>query len=151
MKKILFVLAVFLLGVLAAPAAAAEDCETCAEVLVEPVPHHMIVKFIMQGKFGDDRMGLFTSFVNSLKEGSISFYMYVVSFSSGEHGNGHMSDSQLFSGSKNPTWTVPSCGFSADAGYVFSGWEIYGDVYQKGDKVVLTEFNTKAAAVWQTV
>ena len=162
MKKMLFVLAIFLLAAFfAGPAAAddtliispspVEDCETCTEVLIEPVSHDMVVKFIMLGKFGDDRMGLFTSFVSALKQSPVSFYMYTVSFSEGEHGNGRMSDSQMFSGSRNPAWTVPSCGFKADEGYAFSGWEIYGDVYQTGDRIVLTEYNTKATARWQMV
>lgn len=166
MKKMLFVLAVFLLGILACPAAAdeplrispapispapVEDCETCAEVLIEPVPLDMVVKFIMFGKFGDDKIGLLSSFVHALKEEPVSFYMYTVSFSAGEHGNGNMHDSQMLSADKNPTWTVPECRFSADYGYEFAGWEIYGNVYQKWDEIVLTEFYTDATALWQMV
>lgn len=151
MKKILFVLVIFLLGILGCPAAAADDCETCVEVLIEPVPHYMVVKFIIFEKFEGDKMELLSSFVRSLKDGSDVFYLYEISFSEGEHGNGHMSDLHMFSGSKNPTWTVSSYGFYADAGYAFSGWEIYGDVYQTGDRIVLIEYNTKATAVWQMV
>ncbi len=163
MKKMLFVFAVFLLAVLVCPAAADEPLiispapispapvEDCAEVLIEPVPLDMVVKFIMFGKFGDDRMGLLSSFVHALKEEPISFYMYSVSFSSGNHGKGNMHDSQMLSVEKNPTWTVPECRFSADYGYEFAGWEIYGNVYQKWDKIVLTEYETVATALWQEV
>ena len=84
MKKILCIFAVFLLAVLACPAAAdeplrispapispapVEDCETCAEVLIEPVPHEIVAKWIILGKFGEDRLGLFSSFVRALTMG----------------------------------------------------------------------------------
>ena len=81
----LFVLAVFLLALFVCPAAA-DEAETptmmppispapdCAEVLIEPVPHDLVVKWIILGKYGEDRLGLFFSFVNSLKEDPVSFY-----------------------------------------------------------------------------
>ena len=76
MKKMLFVLAVFLLGILACPAAADEPLRIspapaadCAEVLIEPVPHEIVAKWIILGKFGEDRLGLFSSFVRALTMG----------------------------------------------------------------------------------
>ena len=164
MKKMLFVLAVFLLGILACPAAAdeplrispapispapVEDCETCAEVLIEPVPLDMVVKFIMFGKFGDDKIGLLSSFVHALKEEPVSFYMYTVSFSPGYHGDGNMHDSQMLSAAKNPTWTVPECRFTAETGYVYAGWRIYENHVYPGEQIVLTEYNTIATAIWK--
>lgn len=164
MKKILCIFAVFLLAVLVCPAAAdepliispapispapAEDCELCAEVLIEPVPHDIVVKWIILGKFGEDRLGLFSSFVHTLKEGPMSFYMYSVSFSPGNHGKGNMNNSQMLSVDKNPTWIVPECRFTAETGYVYDGWMIYEKHVFPGEKIVLTEYNTIATAIWK--
>ena len=164
MKKMLFVLAVFLLGILACPAAAdeplrispapispapVEDCETCAEVLIEPVPHEIAAKWIILGKFGEDRLGLFSSFVRALKEEPVSFYLYVIEFDPGYHGVGEVYSTSLFSGSTNPPWKVPECRFTAETGYVYAGWKIYGNHVFPGEEIILTEYNTTVTAIWK--
>lgn len=162
MKKILGVLAVFLLAVLACPAAADEPLcispvpdDIRTEVLVEPVPYDVVVKWVLLGKYGEDKLGLLSSIVQNLKlkkepMGSpYVWYSYTVYFSAGEHGNGYMYDSYVLSVEKNPGWTVPVCRFSADEGYVFAGWEIYGNMYQRWETVILTEYETVATALWQ--
>lgn len=164
MKKMLFVLAVFLLAAFAGAAAAedmqvsqapispapVEDCKISTEVLIEPVPHYMVVKFIFQDRFGDDKMGLFASFVHALKEEPAAFYLYKVAFSPGDYGVGMPYETPFFSGVKDPKWLVPGCRFSGADGYVFSGWEIYGEIRNPGDVITLTEYESTAAAVWQT-
>ena len=166
MKKMLVVLSALLLALCICPAAAedgekvigplppipapwVEDCETCTEPLIEPVPHDRIVKWILQGKYGESRLSLLSSFVKSLKSDPVSFYMYVVSFDAGGHGTGVMHDASIFSGTPNPTWTVSQNGFSAEEGYVFDGWMIYENQVFPGEQIVLTEYNTKAAALWK--
>ena len=156
MKKMLFVLAVFLLAVLACPAAADEPLRIspapatdCAEVLIEPVPHDIVVKWIIFGKYGDDRLGLLSSFVRALKEDPVSFYLYVIEFDPGYHGVGEVYSTSLFSGSANPSWKVPECRFTAETGYVYAGWKIYGNHVFPGEEIILTEYNTIVTAIWK--
>ena len=162
MKKMLFVLAVFLLALFVCPAAA-DEAETptltapispapeadCLEVLIEPVPHNLVVKWILFGKYGEDRIGLLSSFVNSLKEEPVSFYLYVIEFDQGSHGVGEAYSSSMFSGSANPSWKVPECRFTAETGYVYAGWMIYGNHVFPGEESVLTEYNTRVTPIWK--
>ena len=166
MKKMLVVLSALLLALCICPAAAedgekvigplppipapwVEDCETCTEPLIEPVPHDRIVKWILQGKYGESRLSLLSSFVKSLKSDPVSFYLYVVSFDAGDHGTGVMHDASIFSGTPNPTWKVVDCDFGAEEGYTFSAWDIYGEKVHPGDHIVLSKDYTTATALWK--